>query len=220
MSSQFATAADSADVAASVATVEPLVHTHAALSDTTDISALVSTTKPRVADHPSKGDSANISAVAGKRVADHISSTADIDALTEVVNVGHFAHVADTVDISALVTQVTGAYIQEDTWRPVALPTNNDCLLVCRSPVPWHDSLLGLQHTSFWIINPKTVSVPYSEEWKVLNPPNTNGYGWNTMSHPEWSPDGKTVAFAVQTDTEDQIVLINSAQWPDRLPLA
>lgn len=108
-----------------------------------------------------------------------------------------------TVGVNASLV-VTGNFVQFDTWRPVPKP-DNSLVLVCRTPVGEHDTATGLTHLSLWTITSRGTG-----EHQVVKTPATNGFGWVSYGHPEWSPDGHQVAVWVETSTQYKLMLIDA----------
>ncbi len=113
------------------------------------------------------------------------------------------ATITDTVGIEG--TPVfTGVFVQFDTWRPVTNP-DNSLVLVCRTPLTEHDTYTGLTHLALWTIR----SDGTGERPEVLQPVD-NGYGWDSYSHPEWSPAGDEIVVAAETATEYELVVLDA----------
>lgn len=128
---------------------------------------------------------------------------ADSVGITSILRRTPTATIADTAGITGELSY-SGVFVQFDTWRPVNNP-DNSLILVCRTPLTEHDSYTGLTHLVLWTIR----SDGTGERPEVLQPAD-NGYGWDSYSHPEWSPDGAEVVVAAETSTEYQLVALDA----------
>lgn len=151
-------------------------------------------------------DTVNISDSVAKLVTLHRALTNTVQISNTFVGMA-VARPHDTDDIHNTVG-VTGNFVQYDTWRPVAKPTDNSLILVCRSPENYHDSPAGLEHMALWTVHPDG-----SDEHPVLLDCTHNGHGWLRMSHQEWSPNGKWIVLAVETSNSYKLVLVNSSAY-------
>lgn len=94
-----------------------------------------------------------------------------------------------------------------DSWRPNPKPDANNQILTCRTPVGEHDTGTGLTHITLWII-----PADASDETLVVDTPTAKG--WVSYSHPEWSPSGDDLVLAVETSTQYQLVVLDTAGSP------
>ena len=100
---------------------------------------------------------------------------------------------------------VTGVFVQFDSWRPVSRPSDNELILLCRTPLTEHDSYTGLTHLELW-----TIFADGTHERPEVLSPADNGYGWDSYAHPEWSPSGEDVVVAAETATEYELVVLDA----------
>lgn len=149
-----------------------------------------------------RSDTVGVTDVLATRRSLRIGFSESVD-ITDSLRKTPRVQVSDTVGITDSLV-ITGALVQFDTWRPVPKP-DNSLVLLCRTPVGEHDSPTGLTHLTLW-----TILSDGTDEHPVLLSPADNGYGWDSYSHPEWSPSGDEVMVAAETSTEYKLVVLDA----------
>jgi hypothetical protein len=190
----LATASDTDQISNTVARI---VHDVKGIASTDQIS---DTTTKAVHDSKSILTGLGIDNTTGKIVHTSVNK-ANTDGITNVVTalVTHF--VLNDCDIDASVA-VALDFIQYDTWR-LTPKYDNSLILVCRTPQVEHDSYTGTTNMTLWTLLPDG-----TEERKVLGLPSL--YGWDSYNHPEWAPDGNTIAVLAETTDYWHIVLVDA----------
>lgn len=123
----------------------------------------------------------------------------DIDGVPHVFS--NELELEDDIETTNTVEVITD-FVQFDTWRPLPEKDNNT-FLVCRTPPGIHDTDNTV--LELWLTHSNG-----APEQKLLGNISENGLGWDSYSHPEWSPDGTQIVLSAETSTEWQIVIISS----------
>lgn len=172
----------------------------------TDAVGITDTLARRLVFSRARTDTVGITDILSHRLR-FVRNLTDTVGITEVLTLRTFATFTNSVGIIDTLA-ISGVFIPYDTWRPVPKPDDNNIVLVCRTPQGTHDTYAGLTQMTMWTLRPDGTN----ERQEILDP-GSNGFGWLTFSHPEWSPDGDTIVMVVETSAEYKLVLLNSSAF-------